>query len=172
MGSHPWEMSAVSALVLVRNADRMMTSARAHELGVELTFADGCKGTIPFSDLPEIGNFSDLANVDLPNPFEIVLTGHHGGAVELPWDFARHYCDPTFRAKEEEAASHGRTTLGSRIRQLRETASMTQRQLAEQAGVGRVTLARIEGGEQSPRYGTLLGLARALGRPLTDLIAG
>ena len=38
--------------VLVKNADRMMTSARLLEDGIQLTFADGCNGQIPFADSP------------------------------------------------------------------------------------------------------------------------
>jgi len=38
------------------------------------------------------------------------------------------------------------------------------------AGIGRVTLVRIEKGEQSPRYETLIALSRALGLPLADVL--
>ena len=41
--------------VLVRNADRMMLSAALQEDGIGLTFADGCRGVVPFVDLPEVG---------------------------------------------------------------------------------------------------------------------
>ena len=40
--------------VLARNANRMMTVASLLEDGIELGFADGAKGLIPYSDLPEI----------------------------------------------------------------------------------------------------------------------
>ena len=47
--------------VLVRNADRMMLSAALLEDGIGLTFADGCRGVVPFLDLPEVGGvFGDL----------------------------------------------------------------------------------------------------------------
>ncbi|MBA7589090.1 hypothetical protein ES708_31165 [subsurface metagenome] len=49
---------------------------------------------------------------------------------------------------------------------------MTQSELAEAAGIGRVTQVRIENGEQSPRYETLAAIAQALRRPITDIIAG
>ncbi len=45
-------------------------------------------------------------------------------------------------------------------------------EVAAAAGVGRVTLVRIESGDQSPRYETLVALAGALGRPVADLLAG
>ncbi|MCL4540929.1 MAG: helix-turn-helix domain-containing protein [Chloroflexi bacterium] len=50
----------------------------------------------------------------------------------------------------------------SRIRQLRQAASASLMELATAAGIGRVALVRIENGEQSPRYETLVALAGAL----------
>lgn len=61
---------------------------------------------------------------------------------------------------------------GERIRAIRESAGITQSQLAAAARIGRVTGVRIENGEQSPRHRTLVALARALGRPLADILAG
>ncbi len=49
---------------------------------------------------------------------------------------------------------------------------MTQSELAVAAKIGRVTEVRIENGEQSPRYKTLVAIAQALQRPLEDLVAG
>ncbi|MCH8348642.1 MAG: helix-turn-helix transcriptional regulator [Chloroflexi bacterium] len=40
------------------------------------------------------------------------------------------------------------------------------------ADIGRVTLVRIEHGDQSPRYDTLVSLAQALGRPIQEVVAG
>ena len=40
--------------VIVANADRMMTAASLLEDGIELNFADGSKGLIPYADVPEI----------------------------------------------------------------------------------------------------------------------
>ncbi len=63
-------------------------------------------------------------------------------------------------------------TLGTRIRELREARNLTQEALADAAGIGRVTLVRIENGEQSPRFETLVALAQALGRPIQELLVG
>lgn len=161
-------MSALA--VQVRNADRMMTRARALEEGLEVVFADGRKGLVPFVDIPEVAGYANLAEVSLPNPYEVILRDREGETVELPWDFVRHYCDVAYRPQVERIGSAGRQALGRRIRQLRETARVTQEELSAAAGVGRITLVRIETGQQSPRYETLAALARALGRPLTDLL--
>ncbi len=156
----------------VKNAERMMTHAAAMNDGIEMTFADGCKGIIPFSDIPEIGDPSSLTGIELPNPYQVNIRGSKGETAELPWDFVRHYCDSSYQPRVEAVAAAGMQSLGKRLRAIRETAGMTQSELATSAGIGRVTEVRIENGEQSPRYETLLAIARALKRPVEDLLAG
>jgi DNA-binding XRE family transcriptional regulator len=155
--------------IFVRNADRMMTAARPQTNGIELTFADGAAGLIPFADIPGIGDASNLKTIELPNPYIIVLKNRAGEDAEIPWDFARHYCDASLRPRVEAIAAEGRQSIGARVRSLRAEAGMTQQALASRAGVGRVTLVRIEKGEQSPRYETLVALVKALGRSFGEL---
>lgn len=156
----------------VKNAERMMTQAIANNKGIEITFADGCKGIIPLKDIPEVGNPSNLTAIELPNPYQVNIRIPEGGIIELPWDFVRHYCDPSFRGHSEAIALEGMQSLGKRIRAIRESMRITQSELAKAAGIGRITEVRIENGEQSPRYETLLAIAQALGRPVADLIRG
>ena len=158
------------ATVLVRNADRMMTAAAVKKTGIHVNFADGLGGVIPFEVLPEIRNRSDLSSIELSNPYEIVLRSLDGTTVEIPWDFARPYCDSSYRPRVEAIAARGRQSIADRIRRLRELAGVTQEELSSRAGIGRVTLVRIEKGEQSPRYNTLMALSRALGVPPGDLL--
>ncbi len=157
--------------VQVMNADRMMTRAKASDQGIEFAFADGCTGMISFGDIPEIGSLSNLVDMELPNPYEAVLRNRRGETVELPWDFARHYCDPAYRPRVDQIAATGRSSLGDRIRRIRESEGLTQNELAKAAGIGRITLVRIEKGGSSPRYATLIALAKALGRSPADLLA-
>jgi DNA-binding XRE family transcriptional regulator len=156
--------------VQLENAERMMTRAEAREAGIEIQFADGCRGTVPYSAIPEIGDFSKLSGMQLPNPYEIVLKNREGETVELPWDFGRNYCDSRYRPRIEKVAAAGRQALGKRIRSLREASHLTQARLAEAAGIGRVTLVRIEKGEQSPKFETLVALARGLEREASELL--
>ena len=156
----------------VKNADRMMTFASATNAGIEVAFADGRKGLIPFADIPEVRGVADLTELELPNPYQIVLRNSRGETVEIPWDFARHYCDAFYRPRVEALATLGRKALGARLRALREATGTTQEALAAAAGISRVTLVRIENGEQSPKLATLVSLARALGCPLPELVAG
>ena len=156
--------------VLVKNANRMMTIASLLEHGIELSFADGASGLIPYSALPEIGQRATLSALELPNPYELVLKTTQGATVEIPWDFARHYCDASYRPTVEAMAMRGRQTLGQRIRRLRNAAGLSQDALARAAGIGRVTLVRLEKGEQTPRFKTLGAIAGALGVNVSELL--
>lgn len=157
--------------VYVKNANRMITYVNVTREGLEMAFADGCKGLVPFKDIPQVKNILNLGNVELPNPYEVILKNTDGETVELPWDFARHYCDVKYRPHSEAQEAVGREVIGKRIRHLREKAGMTQNALANSAGVGRITLVRIENGEQSPRYDTLLVIAKALNQPVQSLLS-
>lgn len=156
--------------VLVKNANRMMTAASLLEDGIELRFADGSKGLIPYADVPEIKERAAVSSLELPNPYEMVLETAHGEQVEIPWDFARHYCDASYRPTIEAIAMRGRQTIGERIRHFRESAGLTQEALARTADIGRVTLVRLEKGEQTPRFKTLDAIAKALGVRVPELL--
>ena len=153
----------------VKNADQLLNSARTLPHGIEVAFADGRSGVIPFDDIRGIDR-ERLAGVELPSQHVLILRDTDGEPVDIPWDFARHYCDPAYRERSEAAASRGRSRMGSRLRDLRKQAGMTQQQLADAAGIARVTLVRIENGSYSPRFRTLDALAQALNQPVTHLL--
>ena len=157
-------------VVLVKNANRMMTTAALLDDGVELSFADGLTGLIPYAEVPEVKTRQGVSGLELPNPYEMVLQATGGESVEIPWDFARHYCDATYRPTIEAIAALGRQTIGERVRWHRESAGFTQEALARAADIGRVTLVRLENGEQSPRLKTLKAIATALGIEAPDLL--
>ena len=150
-------------VVLVKNANRMMTSASLLDVGIELSFADGFRGLIPYADVPEVKVRAGISGLELPDPYEMVLQTAEGERVEIPWDFARHYCDASYRPTVEAMAAVGRQTLGERVRRFRVAAGLTQVELARAADVGRVTLVRLENGEQNPRFKTMDAIAQALG---------
>ncbi|MEU0584603.1 helix-turn-helix transcriptional regulator [Streptomyces sp. NPDC006132] len=62
-----------------------------------------------------------------------------------------------------------RRAIGDRIRAERERQDLTQERLILAAGIDRVTLWRVETGEES-KLSTLLRIARVLGVPLAELI--
>ena len=156
--------------VLVKNANRMMTNATLLDDGIELSFADGLKGLIPYAEVPEVKTRQGISGLELPNPYEMVLQAAGGESVEIPWDFARHYCDASYRPTVEAMAALGRRTVGERVRRFRESAGLTQLALARAADIGRVTLVRLENGEQSPRFKTLKAVADTLGVDARDLL--
>jgi transcriptional regulator with XRE-family HTH domain len=60
--------------------------------------------------------------------------------------------------------------FGGRLRELREQKGLSQRQLADQAGMNKDALARLERGERSPSWETVLTLAEALGVECTAFV--
>lgn len=58
---------------------------------------------------------------------------------------------------------------GTRIRQARERANLTQERLAERSGLGRTTIQRIEAGA-GIKYVHLIRIGRVLGVPLSDFV--
>ena len=158
--------------VIVVNADRMMIAITPSENGISASFADGYSGTVPFVDIPEIGHRSKLNAIELPNPYEVILTTAQNERVELPWDFIRHYCDRTYRPRMEMIASEGRQVLGARVRACREAAGFTQDTLARTAGIGRATMIRLENGKHVPKLSTLRAISNVLECPVEDLLGG
>ena len=94
-------------VVLVKNANRMMTAASLLDDGIELSFADGHKGLIPYGEVPEVRSREGISGLELPNPYEMVLRTAGGESVEVPWDFARYYCDATYRPTVEAHSNTG-----------------------------------------------------------------
>lgn len=71
-----------------------------------------------------------------------------------------------------ESEKDQRQQLGARVHQLRIQRALTQLELATGAGVGRATIARIEGGVVVPHLSTVRTLAEALGVAPGDITAG
>lgn len=155
---------------LLANLDKMMTAASVLPDGVAVTFADGCSGVIPFSALPDVTDPTAITGLSLPNPYELHLITGDGEHPEIPWDFARHYCDASYRQRVEAQVMLAAQTIGERIRQWRKAAGLSQAALAEAAGIGRVTLVRIEKGEQAAKFKTLTAIVQAMDRPISDLL--
>jgi DNA-binding XRE family transcriptional regulator len=148
----------------------MMTSATLTQSGLEVTFADGRHGMIPAEVVFANNQVSSVEDLKIPNPFVVQVLLSTKETIEIPWDFARHYCDPTYAARAERIRDVGQAGLGKRIQRLRSASNLSQEGLARRAGVSRITLARLERGELSPRYETLMALSQALGVRLAGLL--
>jgi DNA-binding XRE family transcriptional regulator len=159
----------MSTLTYVTGAERMITAARVCEDGIYVRFADEHSGVIPWAELRLT---SPLERLVVPRPHVVEMHLAGGGVEEVPWDFARHFADERYRASAEAEAARGRLVLGDRVRALRSERGDTQHALAQRAGVNRVSIARIEAGDQLPRYRTLVALANALDVPVDRLLVG
>ncbi|MCC7320210.1 MAG: helix-turn-helix transcriptional regulator [Rubellimicrobium sp.] len=58
------------------------------------------------------------------------------------------------------------------VRTLRKTAGLTLADLAERCGLATSTLSKIENGQMSPTYDTILALSEGLGVDIADLVSG
>ncbi len=76
-------------LVLVRNANRVMTTAALLDDGIKLSFADGFRELIPYADAPEVKTREGITVLELPNHYEMALQVAGGESVEVSGDFAR-----------------------------------------------------------------------------------
>ena len=61
--------------------------------------------------------------------------------------------------------------IGEKLRTLRKAAKLTERKLAELAGVSQSAVSEIEHGKKSPTLDTLLKLCSALGISVADLFS-
>ena len=56
---------------LVKNANRMMTTAALLDDGIEMSFADGITGFIPYAEVPQVKSREGVSELELPNPYEM-----------------------------------------------------------------------------------------------------
>jgi DNA-binding XRE family transcriptional regulator len=63
----------------------------------------------------------------------------------------------------------GRTTLGARLKLLRQAAGLTQAELSRRTGIHRPNIARVEAGRHTPSLETLTRLAAAIGVTTTSV---
>ena len=136
--------------VLVKNADRMMMAASVQDDGIALSFADGCKGVVPFAEFPEVRGRASLSAIELPNPYEMILETVAGERIEIPWDFARHYCDESYRPTVEAIAMQGRQTLGERSAASGSLRALPRRRLHAQPASAELPLYGLRTGSNRP----------------------
>ncbi|MFB6811265.1 helix-turn-helix transcriptional regulator [Streptomyces sp. NPDC056387] len=108
-----------------------------------------------------------------------MVSGHVNGAYTIPLGVPGQV-----QTKRQDRYSVGRVptdpppawthtrrrAIGSRLREARTAAGLSQERLADMAGVDRKTIVRLESGTSDVRLGTWLRIARAVGVPLADLV--
>ena len=60
--------------------------------------------------------------------------------------------------------------MGRRLKALRVKQDLSRQELAQEAGVSREYVRKLEAGRYDPTVGTLTKLAKALGVPVTELL--
>ena len=85
------------SVVPVKNATRMMAPASLLDNRIELSFADGARGLIPYADVPEVKVRAGISGLERPDPCEMALQTAEGEGVEVSWAFARHYGGASYR---------------------------------------------------------------------------
>jgi DNA-binding XRE family transcriptional regulator len=97
-----------------------------------------------------------------------------GATFDVPWDRVLHECEPEYTYFKSRRLKQDRADLVSeaqQIRRLRQQAGLTQEALAKRAGLARPNLVRVESGRYRPSLETLERIARALGQPVSVLVA-
>jgi DNA-binding XRE family transcriptional regulator len=165
---------SISETVVLQEACKMMIRINVDKERRQLWvwFADGRLAIVPVEEIEKAGRLVtlDLDKVKLTDPYVILIGTVDGDDEEVPWDLTRHYCDSEFTLSEQEKDELSRRVLGARVRQLREDAGLSQEKLAGRAGLGRVTISRLENGERYTQTQTLKSVAEALGVTLADLL--
>ena len=146
-----------------------MTLVETSSGGLNVSFADGLVSCVPWDDIAEVQKESDVDSIDLVSPFEAIVRTRDGRVAEIPWDFARHFGDPEYRARTAEIALHGQRKFAGRLHNLRCRSSLSQQELADLSGVDRAIIERIEVAVQPPTLETIRKLAAALECPIQAL---
>ena len=163
-------MRIMVQITRVSNANQMMKSIESSSEGLNISFADGLVSAVPWDGIREVHGLSDVDSIEFDNPYEVFISTKHGEVAEIPWDFARHAGEHDYRKHVDRTALEGQRRFAERLSSLRRRSGLSQRELAELSGVGRVTIARIEVASQSPRLETVQRLATAMGYPIQALM--
>lgn len=149
-----------------------VTWARLSPAGLDVRFADGVLWRMSLDELASrIGGVP--AGLALDEKLETVVVQRvDRRRIPLPWDGLRALADATYREQMALAEQHGNRVAGARIRKWRTAAGLTQAELAIAAGLSRITVSRLENGQQSPNFATGQALARALRVAPAELTAG
>jgi len=132
------------------------STVRSGEAGADGRSRDGSGGTLPeggevLSESAELGRMPELIAAD----------GVSRAASLTPVASAA--------APEHSAASGGMGALGARLKELRQRAGLSLRELARQAAVSPSLVSQIENGKSRPSVSTLYSFARLLNVPVDEL---
>src|SRR5437773_3051369 len=88
---------------------------------------------------------------------------------EIPGDVIRMMTNADYRAYMVGLASRWADRIGRHLALIRKARGFTQKAVAEAAGLGRVSLAKVETGKVEPSFSTVIKLLAAMGARIQDL---
>ena len=88
---------------------------------------------------------------------------------EIDWMVVRASADPAFAAELRDRDGEESRRIGKRLKALRETRGLSQKAVAEMAGMSAPQLAKIEKGESDLRISTVRAVLRALDASFGDI---
>ncbi len=105
-----------------------------------------------------------------PETHGALLIPSPGGELqEIPGDVIRMVTNADYRAHVVRLASDWADQIGRHLSAFRKARGLTQKSLAEAAGLGRVSLAKVETGKVEPSFSTVVKLLAAMGASVQDL---
>ena len=137
-----------------------------------LEFADGLERAVPWADLPlgrRLGPAPVAVAVGLGGD-SIVLFDGTGAEISVDAGSLRASLDEEYRVKMEAEDDAERRAVGATIRVARESAGLSQLELARRSGMAQESLSRIETGRRDHRLGTLRKLAKGMGLSLDEFL--
>ena len=151
----------------VREYQRI-ASASYHDDKLIVLFEDGSQVSIDTeSILPPQMRGADWASLT-SNPYEILVPSA-GEPVEIAWSTIRALSDPDYNRHLAAMAQEQAGLIGARIRELRESRSLSRAELADRSGLSPESLSQIEEGRQGVGLATLERLVTTLNYSLSEL---
>lgn len=157
--------------VQLRGIEQILVSASLETAGIAVSFADGCRGVIPYTALQDLVGRSSIASLELDYPHELVLYSWSGKQYDISWDLARWYCDEKYRTQTKAQTMAMMKGIGERIRRIRNSAGVSQREVANAVGTSQASISRIERGEKFASSSTIIAIAKALAKTPWELYA-
>ncbi len=137
-----------------------------------VVFEDDLEGEISINelDLPAPLKEIDQEHLKSTKGLEVRFIYETGSSEVFPSDYFRYKLDDNYQKKTRSNQEQELKKLGRKIKELRKARDLSQQELARRAGIGRVTLSRLENGKQSPRFQTVTAIAGTLDITLQKLI--
>jgi len=163
------------ALTSQRNPSEVITSFKLSDNGLTIAFADHATANIRFDELRRLAETKEIMfnEIRISEDRSYITIGTRGEPVPIPFDVLREFVMTDKPSRERKNLQQRKLTaknVGERIRQLRDTAKISQEALAAKIGTSRWTIMRIEKGSYLPKVSMLEQIAQALGLELQNFL--